>query len=161
MASYKHKVVVMDKEVSLSWVGQTQEEAARVYALAFTPGGQILLVSGGPDPGYFLPGGGVEAGESAEQALRRELQEEADASIVACEEIGASRLEDEQGHKEYHRYYWCRITLAKQSFPRVESTFRHLVDPGDFLDTLSWGQSDPKAPLLLECALELEQQYCA
>ena len=38
--------------------------------------------------GYFLPGGGVEVGESSEETLRRELQEECDASIEISSLIG-------------------------------------------------------------------------
>ena len=161
MDRYKQKVVVLGKEVTMTWVGQTDKEAARVYALAFTETGEMLLVSGGPDPGYFLPGGGVEEGETAEQALQRELLEEADASVLAVEAIGALRIEDQQGHIEYHQHYWCRIELTEQSFPRAESTLRHLVRPEDFLATLSWGKQDPKAPELLELALYKERQYRA
>ena len=38
--------------------------------------------------GYFLPGGGVEEGESSEETLRRELQKECDASIEISSLIG-------------------------------------------------------------------------
>jgi len=38
--------------------------------------------------GYFLPGGGVEAGESREETLKRELQEECAASLEIFSFIG-------------------------------------------------------------------------
>lgn len=50
-----------------------------VRAVVMTPAREVLLLRNRPmtRPAYWLtPGGGVEPGESDEQALRRELQEE-------------------------------------------------------------------------------------
>ncbi len=64
-----------------------------VAALALTPDGNVLLTrrpEGKPHPGQWeLPGGKVEAGESPESALRRELVEElgCDARIGAIESV--------------------------------------------------------------------------
>src|SRR5690349_6261240 len=123
MADYLHKVEIQGREATLTWVGQTSAAPARVYALAFTPMHELLLVSGGPDdPDRWLPGGGVELGETPEDALRRELLEEADATIVAMAELGSQRIEDAEGRQEYQRFYWCQVTLAPQVLPRMEST---------------------------------------
>jgi ADP-ribose pyrophosphatase YjhB (NUDIX family) len=57
---------------------------SRVRALLATPDGGLLTirrVRPGQDPYWVLPGGGVEAGESLEAALARELREEVAATV--------------------------------------------------------------------------------
>lgn len=157
---YVRRIKVGDRDATLTWVGKADAGPARVYALAFVSADEMLLVSGGlGDPDRWLPGGRVERGEMPEEALARELQEEADAALEAMESLGSQRLDLPGRSQEYHRFYWCRVTLAPQVGPRAESTLRHVVPPTKFLDTLHWGRSDPKATMLLERALEIELRY--
>ncbi len=134
---------------------------SRVYALAFTAKGEMLLVGDGVSPDYWLPGGGVEAGETCVEALERELLEEAAATVESPCYLGAQRVDDPLYAPEYHGFYGCRIHLADDYMPELEVKERLLVPPERFLDTLFWARADPKAEMLLERALKANAQHLA
>ena len=61
-----------------------------VYAILKDTSDRVVIVR--EDKGWFLPGGGIEAGETAEQALLREVQEEC-GFIVTVGRLVASATE--------------------------------------------------------------------
>lgn len=66
--------------------------AAAVAGLIFNEKGQLLLTIRAKDPGkglLDLPGGFVDMGENAEQALRREIKEELDLEISSMDFSGS------------------------------------------------------------------------
>lgn len=141
---------------TFTWVGDEERTCERVYALAFDENGRMLLVGDdGPDQLFWLPGGGVEAGESDEEALVRELREEVGGSpVMPPRSLGVTRVDLSDGRIHHHRYYWSRITLDPDFTPEHEILVMRHVMPEEFLDTLFWGRSDPKGEYLLERAVE-------
>ncbi|MEZ4594427.1 MAG: NUDIX hydrolase [Chloroflexota bacterium] len=153
---WQHKGIVY----RFSWLGNVPQPPDRVYALAFTAEGQMLLVTDENwTPACWLPGGGIEAGETPEQALARELIEEANAKVVKSVRIGIQQTDSSEGYRSFQAFYWCRVEVEEQFAPTHEVTERHLIAPNSFLDTLFWGRSDPKAEMLLDLALEIESKH--
>lgn len=130
----------------------------QVLGLCFTPGGRIVLVSGN-ETDWTLPGGSPEEQETLEEALAREVWEEARARIVNCTYIGCQRVEDPGRHDGPTLYYqtrfWARVEMAPFS-PQFETVARKLVRPDEFLSTLTWGHS-AMARIILDEAMRLER----
>ena len=74
------------------------------------PDGALLLCSrpeGKPYAGYWeFPGGKLEAGETVEQALRRELEEELGVRIAAAE---LWRVTEHDYPHALVRLHWCKV----------------------------------------------------
>jgi 8-oxo-dGTP pyrophosphatase MutT (NUDIX family) len=76
----------------------TKPRTSGVHAVAFTPDGKLILVTLSYARGWRLPGGGRKRGESAEEAIRRELREE--IGMTSC---GALRPVARFSHRPDYR----------------------------------------------------------
>jgi ADP-ribose pyrophosphatase YjhB (NUDIX family) len=70
--------------------------------------GQIVLVKHGYVPGWYLPGGGVEAGESFAEALAREVKEEAGAVLTGAAQLFAIYRNDKIHKRDHVALFVCR-----------------------------------------------------
>jgi ADP-ribose pyrophosphatase YjhB (NUDIX family) len=84
-----------------------------VGAVISDPEGRLLLVRRANDPGrglWSLPGGRVEAGESDEVAVVREVREETGLDVVAGRLVGRIRLRNPDGEDYDVGDYICTVT---------------------------------------------------
>jgi ADP-ribose pyrophosphatase YjhB (NUDIX family) len=130
----------------------------QALGICFTHDSQIVLVTWN-DSDWTLPGGTIEPGETLQQALAREVWEEACARVLSCAYIGCQRVEhlDEDRPAYYQTRFWARVELEPFA-PTHEMTARVLISPGEFRTTLFWGR-ETTAGLILERGLRIQADH--
>jgi len=93
-----------------------------VYAIAQNENGAIALTR--TPKGYFLPGGGVDAGESLEAALEREIREEISYQSAIGDKVGVAvqylYAQDEDTHYKKIGHFYHAV-LNDKIFPPAET----------------------------------------
>jgi hypothetical protein len=101
--------------------------------ICVTDDGQLVLISPNGELWGF-PAGRPEDGESLEDTLRREVQEEACATVVAARLLGFSAGTCVEGHEEglvLVRSIWRADVRVDEWEPRCEIPHRRAVGPTD------------------------------
>ncbi|MDF2744624.1 MAG: hydrolase [Actinomycetia bacterium] len=143
--------------MAAGWMPPTQL-VTQALGLCFTADGLVVMVTMDGRQWTF-PGGTVEDGESVEQALVREIAEEACARVVRCQYLASQHVADPLNPDGISSYYqsrwWARVDLDPWQ-PQDEMIARRLVPPGQVLDTL-WWQRKEIAHRLLQLALDADR----
>lgn len=117
-------------------------------AVVVSRDGKVLMGRKDPEGGgvyadvWHIPGGGLEPGETLEEAMRRELSQEAPG--IDLEGAAVERL-DNVGRGETTKVvdgtkYWCEMEFNRfrVSMPQDAEVLSQQVRPGDDLVELRW-----------------------
>lgn len=103
-----------------------------VRAACFDEEGRIFLVRHTYVPGWYMPGGGVEHGETVDAALEKELREEGNLEILGLPEL-FQVYQNRRASKRDHVVFY-KVTV-RQTAPRPPD--REIAESGFFaLDAL-------------------------
>jgi len=157
------KTIFIDKEniIILSWYEKDDfsqmKNVKQCYGVCFNDKKQLLIVKNKGK--WFLPGGTPEKGETFEQTLIREVNEEADVDVKNIKPAGYNKIEEIKDGKKYI-FYQLRFVaeiskIKKQTIDPATNTIfeRKFINPKDFLAYTLWGRAEEamikRAQLLL------------
>jgi ADP-ribose pyrophosphatase YjhB (NUDIX family) len=118
-----------------SWFALARGMTLGVRAAAFDEGGRVFLVRHSYVPGWHMPGGGVERGETLNDALVKELREEGNLEMIGRAELFAVYFNKGTSRRDHVAFYRCNVTQTAPKRPD-----REIVESGFFaLDALPDG----------------------
>ena len=133
-------------------VRQKYMKTVNVVAAIIRDGNKIFATQRGYGEfkdGWEFPGGKVEAGETPQEALKREIEEELETEI----EVGEYLTTIEHDYPSFHlsmKCYWCRIVEGRPVLTEHEAA-RWLSR--DELDSVDWLPADVTIIELVKQAL--------
>jgi ADP-ribose pyrophosphatase YjhB (NUDIX family) len=102
-----HLYFLLRRPMTVGVRGLVHDEAAN----------SVLLVRHTYVPGWQLPGGGVELGETTLQSLERELAEEGNIEFTGTPELRSVHLNRRASRRDHVAFYL--ITAFRQTSPRL------------------------------------------
>tara|TARA_R110002012_G_scaffold77282_13_gene195786 strand:- start:20885 stop:21436 length:552 start_codon:yes stop_codon:yes gene_type:complete len=134
-----------------AWFAIARGMTLGVRAAAFDAEGRVFLVRHSYVPGWHMPGGGVERGETLMDALVKELREEGNLEIAGQPELFTIYFNSRTSRRDHVAFYRCTVS---QTAPKQPD--REIVESGFFaLDALPDGVTAATRQRLAELAGEV------
>jgi len=116
--------------------------------------GKLVIVKSGNEWGF--PGGGIEQGETWQDAVIREVKEEANMKVLQQELIGYQDFYMKK-HTLRHALSFCIVEPYGdfETDPDNDITEIKLIDPKDFKEYINWGEIGDR---IMEKALSILNQ---
>ena len=93
--------------------GRSYRRRPGAYAILWRDGELLLTFQADPEPEVQLPGGGIDPGESALQALHREVREETGWTIAGARRLGVYRRFAYMPDYDLWAEKVCQVWLAR------------------------------------------------
>ena len=133
------------RNLTLTWHESRQipegKNISQVSAFCLNDGGQVLIIKN--KHGWGLPGGHPERGETVEQALKREIKEEADCTISDFALLGYIEVNDPdnesiEGKGYFQLRFLCRLEEVGEFNAEFETSERKFVAADALSDHVAW-----------------------
>ena len=129
----------------------------QIYAVCFA-GDKMVIGYGGAKKSWGLIGGTIEPGETFEQTLKREIQEESNMEVLKWLPVGVQKVIDTRDDKVIYQLR-CVCTARPYgpfvSDPAAAVTEIKLIDPADYRQYFDWGRIGER---IISRALELKEK---
>lgn len=125
-----------------------------VHAFCFYKN-KVVIVYDAKKKRWTPPGGAIESGETYQQAVIREVQEESNMKVLHQEYIGYQDVTDESGRPVRQVRSFCIVEPYAEfvSDPDGDITEIKLIAPEDFKQYVDWGNIGDE---IMKRALELK-----
>lgn len=131
-----------------------RKKIKKVYGVVFVDGKLVLIYNSKRDIWGF-PGGTIEPGEGVENALSREMEEEANISISKKAFLGYGWIDDDNQNLQAF-FYVDGLKLGDFiSDPDESVTKNEHIEPSDYTKYLQWGDV---GKYLIETSLDFNNQ---
>ena len=134
-----------------------KEYCKQSYGICFYEDKLVIVLGyfGAKDREWGFVGGRIEEGETFEETLRREVQEESNMEVLSFLPIGYQKVIKKDGTYKYELRYVCKVKpygpFVADPAGGVISEIK-LIDPVDYKKYVNWGKIGDR---LIERALEL------
>ncbi|MDO8639082.1 MAG: NUDIX hydrolase [Candidatus Daviesbacteria bacterium] len=118
----------------------------QIYGVCFYQD-QMVIVLNGKKRTWGLVGGKPEKGESIQQTLEREVQEESNMQVLRWRPIGVQEVTNPNGSVDFHLRVVCKVK------PFGDSALRKLIDPKDYKNYFDWEEIGEK---IIQRAIQLK-----
>lgn len=131
----------------------------QVYGVCFCDG-KMLLGFGGKKKGWGLIGGTIEVGETFEETLKREIQEESNTEVISAKPIGYQKCTDTRdGSYVYQLRFVCEVRpygpFVSDPCPDGITEIKY-IDPSDYKQYFDWGEVGER---IIGRAMEIRDRY--